>query len=110
MIFLNVAEVARVAGCHRNTVLNYERRGKIRSSRDRFGRRRFTVLDAARLKEEFQQKRVGRNNSVSVAVNRRLTILQEILFHLFPETDPYLRGLSETVSQAFEELRSRGEK
>ncbi len=33
-INLTVAKVADIAGCHRNTVLNYEKYGYIKSMRD----------------------------------------------------------------------------
>ena len=48
---LTVARVAAIAGCHRNTVLNYERRGFIRSQRDINGFRRYSLDEALRLKE-----------------------------------------------------------
>jgi DNA-binding transcriptional MerR regulator len=47
---LKVIDVARIAECHRNTVLVYERKGIIRSSRTLHGHRRFTESDAQKLK------------------------------------------------------------
>ncbi|UCF02935.1 MAG: MerR family transcriptional regulator [Deltaproteobacteria bacterium] len=48
---LFVAEVAQLAGCHVSTVYRYEKRGLIRSSRDRNGWRRFSLEEAVRLRE-----------------------------------------------------------
>ena len=48
---LNVAEVAKIANCHRNTVLRYERKGLIQSRRDVNRFRRFRREDALRLKQ-----------------------------------------------------------
>ena len=48
---LIVQEVARIADCHRNTVLRYESRGVIRGKRDLNGYRRFTLGEALKLKE-----------------------------------------------------------
>lgn len=47
---LTVAEVAKVADCHRNTVLRYEIKGLIRSERDLNGFRRFSLGEALKLK------------------------------------------------------------
>jgi len=47
---LKVTDIARIAQCHRNTVLNYERKGVIQSQRTVNGHRRFSVDDALRLK------------------------------------------------------------
>jgi len=46
-----VAEVAALAGCHRNTVLRYERQGLIHSVRDANRYRRYTIEEAEKLKE-----------------------------------------------------------
>lgn len=51
---LTVDEVARIAGCHRSTVLRYEARGLIESLRDNHNYRRFTLSDALRLKESLE--------------------------------------------------------
>lgn len=48
---LTVAQVARIAGCHRNTVLNYEERGYIDAMRDNNNFRRYTLQQALKLKE-----------------------------------------------------------
>ena len=48
---LTVVEVARIADCHRNTVLRYESRGLILGKRDSNGYRRFTIGEALKLKE-----------------------------------------------------------
>jgi DNA-binding transcriptional MerR regulator len=48
---LTVVEVARIADCHRNTVLRYESRGLIRGKRDSNGYRRFTLGEALKLKK-----------------------------------------------------------
>ena len=48
---LTVEQVANIAGCHRNTVLNYERRGYIKPFRDHNNFRRYTKRDAKKLKQ-----------------------------------------------------------
>jgi DNA-binding transcriptional MerR regulator len=48
---LTVAELGKIAGCHRNTVLNYEKRGHIRSMRDNNNFRRYSLRQALKLKE-----------------------------------------------------------
>jgi DNA-binding transcriptional MerR regulator len=48
---LTAEQVARLAGCHRNTVLNYERRGYIKPLRDHNNFRRYTKRDAIKLKQ-----------------------------------------------------------
>jgi DNA-binding transcriptional MerR regulator len=48
---LTVVEVARIADCHRNTVLRYQSRGLISGERDSNGYRRFTIGEALKLKE-----------------------------------------------------------
>jgi hypothetical protein len=48
---LTVANVAKIAGCHLNTVKRYERCGYIKSYRDINGYRRFSRQDASKLKE-----------------------------------------------------------
>ncbi len=47
---LFMSEFAKIAGCHRNTAINYEKKGLISSSRDINGFRRFSVSEALRLK------------------------------------------------------------
>lgn len=51
---LNVIQVSRIAGCHRNTVLRFEAKGFITPVRDINGWRRFTEEDAMKLKDVFQ--------------------------------------------------------
>ncbi|MBW1613806.1 MAG: MerR family DNA-binding transcriptional regulator [Deltaproteobacteria bacterium] len=48
---LTISQVAKVAGCHPNTVLNYEQRGYIQPMRDNNNFRRYPLADALRLKE-----------------------------------------------------------
>jgi DNA-binding transcriptional MerR regulator len=48
---LTVDQVAQIAGCHRSTVLRYERKGIIRSLRDIRNYRRFALNEALRLRE-----------------------------------------------------------
>jgi len=47
----SVAETADKAGCHRNTVIRYEKRGLIHALRDINGFRRFPVQEVDRLKK-----------------------------------------------------------
>jgi DNA-binding transcriptional MerR regulator len=54
---LTVEQVARIAGCHRNTVLNYESRGFIQSYRDNNNFRRYTQEDAKKLKQLLDIRR-----------------------------------------------------
>jgi DNA-binding transcriptional MerR regulator len=53
---LLVNEVAKILGCHENTVRNLERRGAIKSSRNQYGYRVFKVEDVFRLRLQ-QHKR-----------------------------------------------------
>ncbi|MDH3575983.1 MAG: MerR family transcriptional regulator [Desulfobacteraceae bacterium] len=48
---LKVSEVARIAGCHIKTVINHEKRGTIKASRDIYNYRRFSIEDAQKLKK-----------------------------------------------------------
>ena len=48
---LTISDVSKIAGCHRNTVLNYENRGYIFSMRDTNNFRRYTLEQAIKLKE-----------------------------------------------------------
>lgn len=50
-IDLTVAQVAVIAGCHRNTVLRYDKIGMIYSKRDVNGYRRYSLGEAIKLKE-----------------------------------------------------------
>lgn len=56
---LNVAQTAAVAGCHRNTVLLYERRGLIQSARNRNNFRRFPLSEALKLKNLLESRTPG---------------------------------------------------
>jgi hypothetical protein len=58
---LTVAQVGDIAGCHRNTVLNYERKNLIRSMRDRNNYRRFSVEDALKLKSMLTSRTPSTN-------------------------------------------------
>ena len=55
---LTVDEVAKIAGCHRLTVLAYERRGFYHSTRDINNWRRFRRGDALRLKQILEIRRL----------------------------------------------------
>ena len=48
---LTVEQVARIAGCHRSTVLRYEKRGYLFPRRDHNEFRRFSKQDAQKLKQ-----------------------------------------------------------
>ena len=48
---LTVEQVARIAGCHRSTVLRYEQGGYLFPRRDHNGFRRFSKQDAQKLKQ-----------------------------------------------------------
>ena len=54
---LTVSQVAEIAGCHRGTVLNYERRGYIKPLRDNNNHRRFSRQDAMKLKQILKIRR-----------------------------------------------------
>jgi len=56
---LLVQEVARIADCHRNTVLRYEQRGFITASRDLNGFRRYSLEEALKLKELLERRVEG---------------------------------------------------
>jgi DNA-binding transcriptional MerR regulator len=47
---LTVAQVAEVCGCHRNTVLNYERKGLIKAMRDHNNFRKYSLKETLKLK------------------------------------------------------------
>ncbi len=53
---LLINEVARIAGCHPNTVKNYTDKGVIPDTRDANGFRRYRLDDALRLKEILQHR------------------------------------------------------
>ncbi len=54
-------QVAKIANCHRNTVLKYEREGFISSLRDNNGFRRFTKQDALKLKQILEIRKPSDN-------------------------------------------------
>ena len=54
---LTVSQVAEIAGCHRVTVLNYEKRGYIKPMRDNNNHRRYTRQDALKLKQILEIRR-----------------------------------------------------
>lgn len=54
---LTVEQVATIAGCHRNTVLNYEQQGFIESMRDSNNYRRYSMQDAKKLREILNIRR-----------------------------------------------------
>ena len=51
MTELTTSQVAKIAGCHFNTVLNYERKGYIQALRDNNNFRRYPLSEALKLKE-----------------------------------------------------------
>ena len=54
---LTVEQVADIADCHRNTVLNYEKQGYIKSMRDNNNFRRFSLQEALKLKKILNIRR-----------------------------------------------------
>ena len=48
---LTVKEVAGIVGCHRNTVLRYEKDGYVSPMRDKNNYRRYSLQQALELKE-----------------------------------------------------------
>jgi DNA-binding transcriptional MerR regulator len=54
---LTVSQVAEIAGCHRGTVLNYERRGYLKPFRDNNNFRRYSRRDAVKLKQILEIRR-----------------------------------------------------
>lgn len=54
---LTVCQVAKIAGCHINTVRNYEEHGYIQPMRDHNNRRRYSMAEALKLKELFNIRR-----------------------------------------------------
>jgi DNA-binding transcriptional MerR regulator len=48
---LTTEQVARIAGCHRNTVLRYERNGYLNPMRDNNNFRRYSLQDAIKIKK-----------------------------------------------------------
>jgi DNA-binding transcriptional MerR regulator len=64
---LTVSQVAEIAGCHRLTVLNYERRGYIKPYRDNNNFRRYTQKDALKLKQILEIRRPAENEKSHIA-------------------------------------------
>ena len=56
-VVLTVADVARIANCHRSTVLRYEEKGVLRAKRDTNNFRRYSLEDALRLKNLLSMRR-----------------------------------------------------
>ena len=54
---LTAEQVARIAGCHRNTVLRYERNGYLNPMRDNNNFRRYSSQDAKKLKSLLEIRR-----------------------------------------------------
>lgn len=54
---LTVHDVAEICGVHRNTVLNYERRGYLSPKRDNNNYRRFRLKDAKRLQKLLRTRK-----------------------------------------------------
>jgi DNA-binding transcriptional MerR regulator len=54
---LTVADVARIANCHRSTVLRYEDKGVLLAKRDTNNFRRYSLEDALRLKDLLSTRR-----------------------------------------------------
>ena len=54
---LRVGEVAKLVGVHVNTIINYERRGVIKSMRDINNYRRYTMKDALELKRIISSRK-----------------------------------------------------
>lgn len=55
---LTVADVAKIANCHRSTVLRYEEKGVLRGRRDTNNFRRYSLEDALRLKDLLSTRRM----------------------------------------------------
>lgn len=53
---LLVSEVAKIVGCHINTVLNYSNKGVIEFTRDVYNRRRYTLAEVEKLKALFSAR------------------------------------------------------
>lgn len=53
---LTAAQVAKIAGCHRNTVANYSNKGLLVAFRDSNGYRRYSLEQALKLREILSQR------------------------------------------------------
>ena len=56
---LTISQVAKLAGCHRNTIINYERRGHIHPFRDFNNFRRYPIAEALKLKDILTTRKGG---------------------------------------------------
>lgn len=56
---LTISDVAKIAGCHINTVKNYEKKGFVKSVRDNNNFRRYTRQEALKLRELLKIRRDG---------------------------------------------------
>lgn len=54
---LTVKEVARIIGCHRNTILRYEKDGYVSPMRDKNNYRRYSLQQALELKKILNLRR-----------------------------------------------------
>jgi DNA-binding transcriptional MerR regulator len=59
--YMTVNGVAQLVGCHRETVLNYEKRGFLKAFRDHNGYRRFTKQEAEKLRLLIEFRKPGKN-------------------------------------------------
>lgn len=59
---LTAEQVARIAGCHRNTVLRYEKDGYLSPMRDNNNYRRYSYQDAMKLKKIMNIRRPANEN------------------------------------------------
>jgi DNA-binding transcriptional MerR regulator len=54
---LTVGEVAEIVGCHRNSVLRYEKEGYVSPKRDRNNYRRYSLQQALKFKKIFNLRK-----------------------------------------------------
>jgi len=54
---LTVNEVAKIVGCHRNTLLRYEKDGYVSPMRDNNNYRRYSLHQALKLKEIIEVRK-----------------------------------------------------
>ena len=69
---LSVAEVARVASCHPNTVRRHEKRGLIHASRDICNFRWFTLQDALKLRDTLNYRSPPVNSTSNTPPDTRM--------------------------------------
>lgn len=53
---LTAAQVAKIAGCHRNTVVNYTDKGVLIAFRDSNGFRKYSLQEALKLKKLLEHR------------------------------------------------------